>query len=34
MRRFWNWFYGELPAYYSISIIAAVFVVAWKGLFG
>ena len=34
MKRFWQWFYNECPAYYSIPIICGVFAMAWKVVFG
>lgn len=30
MKRFWQWFYNELPAYYSIPIICGVFIILVK----
>jgi len=30
VKRFWHWFYAELPAYYSIPIIALAVAVVWR----
>lgn len=33
LKAFWLWFYDEIPAYYSIPIIALVAAIILKGVF-
>jgi len=33
LHRFWQWFYTELPAHYSIPILAFVFILVVGALF-